>query len=136
MAATYDVVTQYPGVQTLGGSQTRDVIFVGIQTKPSGIYVEFPINKASYKSTSVATAAAAWAKIAEAINAEPFVTDVQWTQIVTAGGQLVNGWVITVESSSGNSAGQLTVANRDLAANYDAAPIAALHKELNAAEGL
>ena len=38
MAETFTVVTQYPTVEYLGGTQTRDVVAVGYTTKPSGIY--------------------------------------------------------------------------------------------------
>jgi len=136
MAATFDVVSQYPGVQTLGGAQTQDVVFVGINTKPSGIYVEFPVLKTAYKASVVNAAALGWATIAETLAAEQWVSDVQWTQLVTAGSQLQPGWVITVESTSGQSAAQLTVANSDLGPKLDAAAILALHKQLDEAEAL
>lgn len=136
MAATFDVVTQYPGVQTLGGTQTQEVVFVGINTKPSGIYVEFPVLKSVYKPTTVNAAALGWATIAETLAAEDFVSDVQWTQLVTAGSQLQPGWIITVESTSGQSAAQITVANSALGPKMDAGAIAALHKQLDEAENL
>lgn len=136
MAGTFDVVTQYPGVQTLGGTQTQDVVFVGINTKPSGIYVEFPVLKSVYKPTVVNAAALGWATIAETLAAEDFVAGVQWTQLVTANNQLQAGWIITVESSSGNSSAQITVANSALGPKLDAAAIKTLHEQLNAAEAL
>jgi hypothetical protein len=136
MAATYDVVAQRPGIQTLGGVQTQDVVFVGINTKPSGIYVEFPVLKSVYKPSIVAAAALGWANIAESLAAENWVTDVQWTELVTAGSQLQPGWVITVESTSGQSAAQLTVANSELGPKLDAAAITALHKQLDETEAL
>ena len=48
MADTFSVVTQYPTVEYLGGTQTRDVIAVVYTLKLSGLYFEARIPAADY----------------------------------------------------------------------------------------
>src|SRR6266566_4254794 len=43
MAGSYNVVTQNREVQVLGPTEVIDVEKVGILTKPTGIYVEYPL---------------------------------------------------------------------------------------------
>lgn len=136
MATDFSVVEQRPGLQAIGGTQTQDVVFVGILTNPSGIYVEFPVLQKGYSAEIVDGAALGWATIAETLAAQPNVVGVQWTQLVNAANQLVSAWVITVASTSGNSAAQITVENNRLGPGLDKAAIANLHAELDKSEGL
>ena len=80
-ADTYTVVNQYPGLHTLGGTQTQDVVFVGITTLPHGNYL-FPVAKSVYAKDVVAGAALGWADIAETLWKQPHVVGVQQTQVV------------------------------------------------------
>ena len=136
MAADFQVVTQYPGLLAIGGTQTQNVVFVGITTSPSGIYVEFPVIQSVYSASVVDAAALGWATIAETLAKQPYVSGVQWTQIINPANQYVPAWVITVSSSSGNSAGQITIENQQLGPKLDATAIAHLHDELDKAEAL
>lgn len=136
MATSFSVVTQYPGIDVLGGTQTQDVVFVGINTIPNGTYIEFPVPQSVYSSGVVNAAAIGWATIIETVWTEEWVAGVQWTQVVNAANQLVSSVVITVTSSSGNSAGQLTVAISQLGPKLHQPQITALHDELDASEAL
>ena len=136
MATSFKVVTQYPGIDVLGGTQTQDVIFVGINTIPNSTYIEFPVPASVYSSGVVNAAAIGWATIIETVWTEEWVAGVQWTQVVNAANQLVSSVIITVASSSGNSAGQLTVAIDQLGPKLHQAQITALHDERDAAEAL
>lgn len=136
MATSFTVVTQYPGIDVLGGTQTQDVVFVGIDTVPHGTYIEFPVPQSVYSSEVVNAAAIGWATIIETVWSEDWVVGVQWTQVVNAANQLVPSVIITVTSTSGNSAGQLTVPFSQLGPKLHQPQITALHDELDATEGL
>lgn len=136
MATGFSVQNQRPGLLSIGGTQTQDVVFVGITTSPSGIYVEFPVIASAYSSDVVNAAAIGWATIAETIAAQPFVIGVQWAEIINAANQLVPAWIITVQGSSPDNAAQLTIENNKLGPKLGADRIKKLHDELAATEGL
>lgn len=136
MAAKFTVQTQRPGIVSLGGTQTQDVMIVGIETIPSGIYIEFPVVQTAYSAEVVDAAALGWATIAETLAAQPHVAGVQWAQVITAANQQAPAWIITVTSTSGNSAGQITVENSRLGPKLDKTAIDHLHAQLDAAEAL
>jgi len=136
MADNYTVVTQYPGIDVLGGTQTQDVVFVGINTVPHDTYIEFPIPQAGYDSHLVAAAALGWATIVETVWSEEWVAGVQWTQLVNDSNQLVSALIITVTSTSGNSTATLTVPIVSLGPKLHQAQITALHDQLDATESL
>jgi hypothetical protein len=134
MATNYVVVTQYPGIDVIGGSQTQDVVFVGINTVPHDTYIEFPVIQSVYSAGIVKAAAIGWAQIIEAVWDEDWVVGVQWTQVVNASNQLVSSVIITVTSSSGNSTAQLTVPISQLGPQLHQPQITALHGQLDDAE--
>lgn len=136
MATSFQVVTQYPGIDTLGGTQTQDVVFVGITTVPNGTYIEFPVPASVYSSGVVDAAAIGWATIIETVWTEDWVIGVQWTQVVSPSNQLVSSLIITVGSTSGNSSATLTVPISQLGPKLHQAQITALHDSLDATEGL
>lgn len=136
MADTYTVVNQYPGLDTLGGTQTQDVVFVGITTLPHGTYVEFPVAKSVYAKDVVAGAALGWADIAETLWKQPHVVGVQQTQVVNQSNQLTYSWIISVESDTGDSWATLTIANNDLGPKLGLDRINALSAQLTGAENL
>ena len=136
MAATYTVVTTYPGLDTAGGTQTTDVVFVGITTKPHGTYVEFAIPQKGYAADLVAGAAVGWADIAETLWSLPYVVGVQWSQQVNPSNLLEVAWIITVSSTSGLSSGQITIANNDLGPGLGKTRIANLNEQLDETEAL
>jgi hypothetical protein len=136
MATSFTVVTQYPGIDVLGGTQSQDVVFVGITTIPSGTYIEFPVPQSVYAANVVNAAAIGWATIVETVWTEDWVIGVQWTQLVNPSNQLESALIITVGSTSGDSSAQLTVAIDKLGPKLQQGQITALHDQLDAAEGL
>lgn len=136
MAATYDVVVQYPGLDVIGGTQVQDVIFVGITTKPHGTYLEFPIPVSVYNATQVDDYAIGYSGTVEFIWSLTYVVGVQWTQVVNASNQLQSSYIVTVESTSGNSTGTVTLALAQLAPSIEDPLIAAMHDHLDAVEAL
>lgn len=130
----YTFVTQYPGLDTLGGSQTQDVVFVGVLTVPHGTYVEFPVAKANYPDL-VKAAAEGWVTIAETLWTQPNVIGVQQAQVVNPSNQLVYSWIISVQGSSTDSWATLTIANNDLGPKAGLDQINALHAALVSVEG-
>ena len=136
MAATYNVVTQYAGIDTLGGTKTVDVLFVGITTKPHGTYIEFPIDQSVYSTGLVQGAAEVHAQIVETVWQQDHVVGVQWTQVVNASNLLASSLIVTVSSASGNSTASFTTALTDIPPDADMARIAYLSAELTATENL
>lgn len=125
----YTFVTQYPGFDTLGGSQTQEVVFVGVRSVPHQTYVEFPVAKADYPAL-VKAAAEGWVTIAETLWEQPNVIGVQQTQVVNPSNQLVYSWIISVQGSSEDSWATLTIANNDLGPQLGLGRINALHDGL------
>lgn len=134
MADNFTVQTQYPGLLALGGTQTQDVVFVGISTIPHGTYLEFPLDAKIYSSKLVKSEGTGWATIVELVWDEPNVVGVQWAQSVNKSNQLQQELIVTVQSSSGNSAAQLTVPYSQLAPDRYKPMIEHLHAELDAGE--
>jgi hypothetical protein len=136
VAATYTVVTQYPGIDSLGGTQTQDVIFVGITTIPHGIYLEFPIPTTVYSATQVADYGIGFSGTVEAVYDNEWVVGAQWSQIVNPSNMLESVLIITVTSTSGNSTGTVTIPQSQWAATFWNPPINNLHAQLDDAENL
>ncbi len=135
MADTYTVNAQYPGVIFLGGTQTQDVMFVGITTKPNGVYLEFPIPKTLYSPAQVNNFAGGYSGTVEAIFAITQITAMEWIQI-PSGGNLESAMLITVTSDSGNSTGEITVPFGSLGVPFVRPLVNKLVASLNAAEAL
>ena len=56
MAARYNVISQNREVQVLGPTEVIDVEKVGIMTKPTGIYVEYPLPLVLWETQTSGTA--------------------------------------------------------------------------------
>lgn len=136
MATSFTVVSQQPGFDTINGAPPQDVVFIGIVTKPSGTYIEFPISEAAYNAGAVDAAAIGWATIIETVWTEDWVVGVQWTQVVNPSNQLVSSLIISVTSTSGNSTATLTVPITQLGPKLHQPQITALHDQLDAVEAL
>lgn len=135
MADTYTVNVQYPGVVFLGGTQTQDVMFIGITTKPHGVYLEFPIPKKIYTPAQVNDYAGGYTGSVESIFTISGVAGLEWVQI-PSGGDLESAMTVTVQSDSGNSTSTLTVPFGDLAVNLVKPLVTKLVASLSAAEAL
>lgn len=103
MAANYTGLTQRPGVQFIGGTQTQNVQIVGITTQPNGVYFEFQLPDKTATAANVKSSATGFASIIEALFDIDGVAGIEWTQEPTTGGQLADHLLITVASSSGAS---------------------------------
>lgn len=103
MAANYTGLTQRPGVQFIGGTQTRNVQIVGITTQPHGVYFEFQLPDAAATAANVKSSANGFASIIEALFEINGVAGIEWTQEPTTSGQLADHLLITVQSTSGDS---------------------------------
>lgn len=134
MADTFAVRTQYPTVEFVGGSQTRQVMTVGYVTKPHGVYVEVRIPKAIYSAEEVRNEGIGYSGMIEDLFNLPGVTDMTWTQRQRQDGTLVDEMVVYVTSSSGESAAELTVPFDQLTRPGLGPPVARLRKQLDEAE--
>jgi hypothetical protein len=110
MADTFSVVTQYPTLEFLGGTQTQDVMAVGYRTKAHGVYFEVRIPRKLYSAAIVHDYGIGYTGTVEQFFANPNVIGGEWTQTPTAAGELQDNMVYTVSSDSGNSTGQVTFA--------------------------
>lgn len=136
MAAQFKVVAQYPTVEFLGGTQTRDVNAVGAVTIPSGVYFEVRVPATSYGATLVNAALSGPASDYEELATYQNVAGVEWSQGTTTSGYLIDNVTITVQSTSGDSTAQITVPFSDLGPKLHEPQIDALNKQLDAIENL
>lgn len=136
MADTFEVVTQYPTLEFLGGTQTQDVMAVGYRSKATGVYWEVRIPRKGYTTANVHSTGVGYTGTIDAVMAAPGVIGGEWTQTPTASGELQDNLVLTVSSDSGNSTAQLVVPFSHLAPADTDPKVAALVKTLNDSEGL
>ncbi len=133
----YGVVVEgtRPGMEFLGGTNTRAVVIIEAHSTPSLIYFEALVAQAGYAANLARAAALGYAVIFETANALPHVAGVFWAQAPNAAGELQDQITFTVTSTSGNSEAQLTVPILALGAQLHEAQIAALATELDNTEG-
>ena len=136
MADNFKVVTQYPTIEFLGGSQSQSVMAVGYVSKPNGVYFEQRIARSIYAPSIVKAVGESYATIFETLFTVPGVSGVEWSQAQIASGALEDQVTIYVSSTSGNSTSSLTVAIAALGPKLHASQIAALRKQLDEAEAL
>lgn len=130
----FDVVTQYPTVEFLGGTQTRDVVAVGIVTRGHQVYVEFNIPRNIYNAQAVKNYATGYTGSVEQFFEVPHITGVVWSQEPNASGNLIPTLTFTVSSTSGLSAATFSVPLASATDTLVKARAAALHKELDSSE--
>lgn len=99
----YSIVAQYPTVEFMGGTTTRDVMAVGVRTNDHGVYFEFRLAKADYSAANVKADANGFTIVYELLFDIPGVTDVEWTQEPTPAGQLQDHVIVYFTSASGRS---------------------------------
>jgi hypothetical protein len=136
MADTFKVVTQYPTLEFLGGTQTQDVMAIGYRTVRHGVYFEVRIPKKGYTTDNVHSEGLGYTSLIEGLFFNDNVIGVEWTQSPTNSGQLVDQYVVTAQSDSGNSTAQHTFTNAQLAPSIYEPVINALVNTLNNSEGL
>lgn len=135
MAADYTVVTQYPTLEFLGGTQTQDVMAVGYRTVAHNVYFEVRIPRKLYSAEIVRSYGTGYTGTVEQYFSIDNVIGAEWTQTPTAAGELQDNIVYTVASDSGNSTGQVTVSFAKLSQPSVETQINHLIAQLNDAEG-
>lgn len=136
MALGFTIETQYPTLEYLGGSQTQEVVAVGIRTAAHNVYFEVRVTQGTWNADHVNQLALGYTGSVEDAFKHPHVIDGYWIQIPNNAGELLDNIVYTVESETGNSTAQLTVPYSALATPATDDRIAALYDTLNAIEGL
>jgi hypothetical protein len=134
MASNYSIVTQYPGIDSIGGNYTEDVVFIGFTTVPHGTYMEIPVEQTGYTASVAQLAASSWANLVEEVWSHDWVVGVQWSQIVDASNLLQSIVIVTVSSTSGNSTANTNLNVNNLAADVYGSTLEDLHNELDTAE--
>ena len=134
MAASYRIVTQYETVEFLGGTQTRPVIAVGVRTAVHEVYFEFRLPKGDYNSANVQNNANGYTIIYELLFEIPGVTDAEWSQEPSQGGQLEDHVTVYFETPSGESSASIDFPYSQFTQDYIAARVAFAIEGLAAAE--
>jgi hypothetical protein len=134
VAETFEVRTQYPTVEFLGGSQTRPVMAIGYVTKPSLIYLEVRIPKNLYSAELVKDYGIGYSGTVEAVAQLNGVQGMVWQQAQQPDGTLIDQMVIYVSSTSGDSAGSFILPFGQLAPKWATPKIKALRDQLDEAE--
>jgi hypothetical protein len=134
MANNYTVETQYETTEFLGGTQTQQVIAVGVRTNLHGVYFEFRIPKADYSSAAVKSNANGYTIIYELLFTIPGVSDAEWGQEPTPGGQLEDHVTVYFASTSGNSTASIDFPYSQFAQDYIAARVGHAIEGMDAAE--
>jgi hypothetical protein len=132
--ANYAIVTQYPDVEVVGNTQTRDVQVIGVVTQPNQIYFEVRVPRKQATTSYLKYTAQSYRDIYELIAAEPAVADVTWRQEPTLSGQLQDWITIYVTSTSGDSTTVIDIPFSKLGDTYSSEKIAAMRKALDATE--
>ena len=97
MASSYIVVTQESGIQVLGPTRVLEVETVGVVTQPTGIYFEFPIDRASWLADHGAQILGPLAAAIEGLFAEGPAVDGSYEQEQRPSGLLVDYMVFVVQ---------------------------------------
>lgn len=134
MADTYTVVTQYPTLEFLGGTQTQDVMAVGYRTAAHQVYFEVRIPRSVYNAQQVKDYGIAFSATVESVFINANVIGAEWTQTPTPAGELADNIVATVQSDSGNSTAQYVIPFSQLAPAFFTQPLENLIATLNDAE--
>lgn len=134
MAENYSIVGQYPTIETLGGTQTRDVTAVRAQSKPSGIYFETRIPSAGATAANIRSDVNGYAIIYELLMTIPGVKVVQWSQEPNAAGALEDHVLIYYTSTSGASSDVFDMPYSKWTQDYAAAQVKKGRAALDALE--
>jgi hypothetical protein len=134
VAASYDIVGQYPDVIVLGTGKTQDVQVIQVQTKPHGVYFETSLSRQNATTANIKNQVAGFSLIYEMLFDIAGVADVQWTQEPTAAGQLEDHVIVYVESTSGDSTAQLDFPYAQFNQDVIEPRVASLRSSLDATE--
>src|SRR5580693_444419 len=109
MATWGHVVTQYPDIESVGGTKTQPVTVVGIETAAHQTYIEFRIPDSVYNETQVNDYGIGYSATVDQPYAWPGVVGVEWAQSANAANKLTDVLTIYVQSDSGRSQASVTV---------------------------
>jgi hypothetical protein len=132
--ANYQIVTQYPDVEVIGGGQTQDVQTIGVVTSPNQVYFETSVPRAQATTTYLKYTAQSYRDIYELLFTFPGVDAVEWYQQPNNSGLLVDHVRIYVTSASGNSTSVIDIPFSQLGQYEDGTKIAALRTALDNTE--
>ena len=103
MAQNWQIITQYPDVETDGGQVARDVMVVGTLTAAHGVYFERRYPRAQFSQSVAQQDAKGFTIIFELLFDIPGVEAVTWGQRLNAANQLQDIVTVYYTSSSGES---------------------------------
>jgi len=109
MAQDWTIVTQYPDIETDGGSVARPVMVVGTVTAEHGVYFERRYPRATFKESIAQIDANGFTIVFEDLFKIPHVDSVTWGQKLNAAGNLIDFVTVYYVSTSGNSNDYLEV---------------------------
>lgn len=135
MAEGYQVRVQYPGVEFLGGSQTRAVMNVGYVSKPSNVYFEARIPKPLYTAKQVRDYGLGFSGSIEEVAGLEGVAGQQWVQAQQPDGTLLDQMIVYVDSTSGDSQDSFVLSFGNLSAHFAKPKVDALRAKLDDIEG-
>src|SRR5215472_1427542 len=107
MANDYIITTQYPDVETDGGTVARQVMVVGTLTKGHGVYFENRYPRNGFKISETTNNSEGYTIQFEALFTIPGVDAVEWGQKLNSANQLKDWVTIYYLSTSGYSSNYL-----------------------------
>ena len=134
MAAGWQIVTQYPDIETNGGNAARDVMVVGTVTSPHGVYFERRYPRKTFSANVAQIDAKGFAIVFEDLFKIDGVEAVVWGQALNAANQLYDEVSVYYSSTSGDSENFVVVPFRVLTQDFVATRVEAGRAVLDANE--
>jgi hypothetical protein len=103
MATDWTIISQYPDVETNGGSVARDVMVVGTLTTAHNVYFENRYPAKGFTAKTPLSNSKGFTIVFEQLFTIPNVAAVTWGQELNAANQLVDYVTVYYTSTSGNS---------------------------------
>ena len=123
MAETYQIITQYPDVDTSGGVLAKDVMVVGTVTGGHGVYFERCYPRADFNEANAQADAQGFTIIFELLFNIAGVDVVTWGQQLNSANQLEDFVTVYYTSTSGESSNFVAVPFRRFTQDYIAAQV-------------
>lgn len=136
MAELYTILSTEPTVEVIPPNKVRPLRLVTARSKPSGIVYFFAVRPPDFVASHVNLIAHDIALYMEKLADRPGVIDVTVEQSVNPTDTLSQKVVVTVESTSGDSSGDVTLTWGEAFGADGYKKVAALRAELDKIEGL
>jgi hypothetical protein len=130
----FQIVTQYPDVETDGGNVARNVMVVGTLTNDHGVYFERRYPRAAFKQANAIADARGFTIIFELLFDIDGVDAVTWGQQLNSANQLVDYVTVYYTSTSGDSSDYVATPFSQFTQDHIAAEVAAGRAHLDANE--